>query len=147
MAKKGGFRQKGIHTLAWVDLGIAIAGGSAISLMWAGAGIAWILTLFPLWVPIVVLVLGVLAAGLDCLDGVPNRLAIWCGLLLPSVALAVPTKLGVQVTNGCSQIMSVITDNTSQWTGQIPMTAIAIMFTGIALLMARRVVAKGGGGK
>jgi hypothetical protein len=146
MAKKGGFRQKGIHVLAWVDLAVAIAGGAALSLTFVGAGIAWVLAKPPVWVPIVALVIGFAGAALDCIcDGVPNRLAIWMGLLLPSIARAVPQRLGTEVSGWSQAVMDAINEAMAAWTGSIPMIALAVLFTALALLIARRVVVKGGG--
>lgn len=144
----GGFnilRGRGTLILAWISWVVAVAGGAAIAVTFIGGLVAGAIGILPSWIAIVAFTLGVVGMILDLVvDGVPNRLAIWMAILLPSVARSVPGKLGASVTHASGQIFSSMNHSLGAWVGTTSTLAVAASLVGIALLVARRVVAKGG---
>lgn len=139
-------RGNGVTVLAWISEAAALVGGAALMTTFAGGWIAALVGLFPGWVASAALGIGVLAGGLDmALDGIPNRLAIWMSILLPSMALAVGGKLGATVRDVAHSISAAANQEMGSWLGQKSTVAIAAFGITAALLMAKRVIRKGGG--
>lgn len=144
----GGFnflRGRGTLVLAWISWGLALGGGSAIASTFIGRLIGGFVGIFPGWVAVLLFTLGAVGMFIDLLvDGVPNRLAIWMAIVLPSVARAVPGKLSATFTNLSSSLLSAINQWLGEWVGTTATLGVAVATVGVALLIARRVVAKGG---
>lgn len=139
-------RAKGVTGLAWVSLVLAVAGGALAADMFIGDTLGWILDHQPIeYLPELLLVVGVVAIGLDLfMDGVPNQVAIYGALLVPSVATSTFGKLGQQVEAGSGWILDFVDENAAEWAGTNSSTGLALVFVISALLVARRVVKKGG---
>lgn len=138
-------RERGTLILAWISWFMAAAGGSAIAATFIGGAISGTIGIFPAWIATVAFGVGVVAMALDMvLDGIPNRLAIWMAITLPSVARAVPGRLSAEVTHISQQILAAINQWLGVWVGTTSTIGVAAAAVGIALLMARRVIAKGG---
>jgi hypothetical protein len=144
----GGFdflRGRGTLILAWISYGLAVAGGASVAATFVGGLISGFVGLFPGWVAIVVFLAGFVAMVIDLLvDGVPNRLAIWMGIVLPSLARAVPGKLSQTVTDLSGQLLGQINQWLGVWLGTTSSLGVAAAAVVASLLVARRVVAKGG---
>lgn len=143
---RGGFiRGRGILILAWISMIFAVAGGAALAATFVGGIISGIVGIFPGWIAVVAFALGVVALVIDLAnDGTPNRLAIWMGILLPSIARAVPGKLSATVTQFSRQLLDYINQSLGEWVGTTSTIGVAIAAVGISLLVGRRVIAKGG---
>lgn len=135
----------GTFALAWLSMALAAAGGSALAGTFIGGMIAGLLGWFPSWVPALILGVGVVAMLLDMfLDLTPNRLAIACGILLPSVARSVDGRLGAEVTELATRFRAALDSWVGDWLGGAPTIGLALIAVAASLLMARRVVVKGG---
>ncbi len=135
----------GTFALAWLSWLLAAGGGAALAGTFIGGMIAGMLGWFPSWVPALLLGAGVVAMLLDMfLDLTPNRLAIMCGILLPSVARSVEGRLGAEVSALSGRIRGQLDEWTVDWLGAAPTIGIALFAVAASLLMARRVVVKGG---
>lgn len=140
----GGGAGKGARPLAWVSFGAALVGGSALAATFVGSWISGIVGLFPDWIASALFGVGLIAMGIDlAIDRVPNRLAIWMAILLPSIARAVNGKLGAAVRDVAGQVSSSANAQIGAWLGNSSVVAIAAFGIAIALLVAKRVVRKG----
>lgn len=146
MSGGGIIRGRGVTILAWVSMGFAVGGGTALASTFAGGAIARVVGIFPDWVAATMFGLGVLGLLLDLAnDGIPNQLAIWMGILLPSIARAVPGRLGVTVTDVSREILGYVNQFVAEWVGTSSAIGVAATAVGISLLVARRVVRKSAG--
>lgn len=142
---KGFVRGKGVTGLAWVSFGFAVIGGAALMSSGPGRLFAGFVGLFPDWVASLALLAGVITLVIDLgMDGTPNRAAIWCAILMPSTALAVNGKLGANVRELADRITAVAVARLGEWIGQGSTWVVAAAGITAALLIARRVVRKGG---
>lgn len=140
----GGTREKGITALAWISYALAVAGGAAAAATFVGGFVAGVVRFFPGWVAVAAFGAGFIAMAVDLfVDGTPNRLAIWMGILLPSVARAVPGRLGQTVTAVSNQVLAQINHVLGEWLGATSAFGVAVFAVAAALLVARRVVHKG----
>lgn len=142
-------RTLGTKVLAWISFGFAVAGGAALAATWAAG---WIVAPIK-WLPssqviaVVALVFALLGMALDIfIDFVPDRFAVWMGILLPTLATATSGKLSAKVTELANQVLSQVSGGLTGWIGQTSKTAIAAVCITAALVMAKRVVRKSGGG-
>ncbi len=135
---------KGTRALAWISYGLAVVGGSALMATDPGSWIAATIGVFPQWVAVFLFGAGLVGMCLDLfLDRIPNRLAVWMAILLPSSARAVHGQLGADVRDVATHISGAADARLSAWIGQSSLLAIAAFCVAVALLMARRVVRKG----
>jgi hypothetical protein len=135
----------GTLALAWLSWVLAAAGGSALAGTFLGGMVVGFLGWFPAWIAALLLGAGTVAMLLDMfLDLTPNRLAIMCGILLPSVARAVDGRLGDEVTELAGRIRTQLDAWTVDWLGAAPTIGLGLFCVAASLLMARRVVVKGG---
>ncbi|MGI5236468.1 hypothetical protein [Dactylosporangium sp. CA-139066] len=134
---------KGIVYLGWTSLALAVIGGCAMTASFLGHWIAAIVGVGPDWLaPLLGVVLGV-AAILDILlDGTPNRPAIWTAILLPSIAQSINGKGGQTIQQWAADLNAYSSAKLGEWLGQGSLTALALIATGVALVLARRVIAK-----
>lgn len=142
---RGGFiNGRGVLILAWISFAFAVAGGAALAGTFVGGIVSGVVRFFPGWVSVVAFGLGVVGLVIDLAnDGIPNRLAIWMGILLPSFARAVPGKLSGVVTQFSHQLLGYINQSMGEWVGTTSTIGVAVAAVGISLLVARRVVNKG----
>jgi hypothetical protein len=141
----GRHQAKGIKILAWISYLLAVVGGAALANTVVGQLIGGIIGWFPPWVAQVGFAGGVTAMAVDLIcDGIPNRLAVWMGILLPSLATSIEGKLGTTVTNISAQMLGQIDGGLRSWLGTSSALGIAACAVVISLLVARRVIHKGG---
>lgn len=136
-------KEKGIKALAWISFTLAAVGGAAIAGTFLGGFVAGLLGFFPDWVGIVVLAGAFVAMAIDLfVDGIPNQVALYTAIALPSVARAVPGKLGDTVTSLSRQLLANVNSALGEWLGTSSAIGLAIVSIVVSLLMARRVIAK-----
>lgn len=139
----GGGAAKGRKILAWISYGFAIVGGAALV---ATGLITFFTGLVPGWVS------AILFAGLFCamavdiiIDGEPNRLALISAMVLPSLAATVNGQLSTVVGQFARQVLTSVNAGLGSWLGVSGSGwAVAVMCIALAMIIARRVVAKGG---
>jgi len=139
-------RQRGTTALAWASFLIAMAGGALATATFVGSVVRFFLDLLPWsWLPPVLLLVAVVAIGLDLfLDGVPNQVAVYGALATPSIASAAPGKMGDKVTEWSGMVLDYIDGPLIEYVGNDSSTGLAIACVAGSLLMARRVVRKSG---
>lgn len=136
--------EKGILTLAWISQILAVAGGVGVAATFLGDWISGLIGFFPDWLGPLLLFAAVVAWILDLLvDGIPNRLAIWCALLIPTLARSVNGTLGQRVTEISGRLADTINAELGAWLGTTSVLSIALAASLAALLVARRVISKG----
>lgn len=142
----GGFsKEKGRKALAWISFGFALVGGTAASATFAGDWIDALFGFFPTWVSALALAGALSALAIDLfVDGEPNKVAVYSAIALPSLARTSPGKLGDTVTELGSWLLSSMNALLGEWLGVTSAVATAAICAAVALLMARRVVTKGG---
>ena len=75
------------------------------------------------------------------IDLVPNQVAIWSALTIPSIAASVPRRLGDEVSHWCGELLDLIDGWLHEWIADSS-TGLAVACIAAALIMARRVVRK-----
>lgn len=136
---------KKVKVLAWISYILAVIGGAAITDTFIGRFVTGVVEFFPSWLAIVAFAGGFVAMAVDLLvDGIPNRLAVYLGMVLPPVAAAVPGKLGDTVVSLSHSILAAVDGGMQSWLGVSSALGLAATSVVVSLLVARRVVAKGG---
>ena len=138
-------KAKGIKALAWISYGLSVVAGAALASTFVGDMIAGAIGFFPPWLGSVLLAGGTVAMAIDLfVDGVPNLVALYTAMTLPSVARSVPGRLGDEVTRLTDNLRDQVNMGLSTWLGVSSAVGVALGCTVVALLIARRVIAKGG---
>ncbi|MEO3930933.1 hypothetical protein ABGB07_44890 [Micromonosporaceae bacterium B7E4] len=140
-------RQKGTTALAWASFGVAIVGGTFAAGMWIGEVIRTLLDALPWpWVPALLLLIAVVGVGIDLfVDGAPNQVAIYGGILTPSIATAADGKLGNSISDWTADLVNWLNGSLVEWLGTGSAVGLALACIICSLLMARRVVRKSAG--
>lgn len=147
VASKGVVSGKGKTVLGWISYGSGAIGGSALAATFVGTIFGWFGSLgaWAQGAATISMVLLFAAMVIDLLiDGTPNRLAIWAVILLPSLAQAVGGAFAAGLRQAGDRLTAEITARTAGWFGQSSVFVIAVLGIAISLLVARRVVKKGG---
>lgn len=142
----GGFnKEKGIKALAWISFVLAAVGGAALAGTFLGGWVAGILGFFPDWVGILALTGAFVALAIDLfVDGIPNQVALYTAMTLPALGRSVPGRLGDTVTDMSQQLLASLNGALGEWLGTTSTVGLAVVSVAVSLLMARRVVRKGG---
>lgn len=141
---RGNVRQKGVLALAWISYALAVVGGAFLTATFLGSMIAGFVGWFPAWVATVAFAAAVVTMLVDLfVDGEPNRLALYSAMVIPSLAMAVPGRLGTAVRDLSGEIQAAVTGGMTDWLGTSSVLAIAFASVVVAMLIARRVVTKG----
>lgn len=137
---------KSIKALAWASFVIGIAAGALLPGTFIGD---WTRTFFG-WlpwgpvIPIIVLIVGTVAAFLDCyLDLEPNQIAVYAALMLPSIA----STISGGIADAVRAIANTVLDAVDQWLFKaspagLGSSALAIATAFTVVLMSNRVVKK-----
>ena len=143
--RMGGFnKEKGIKALAWISYGLAVVSGAATVTTFLGGWITGIVGWFPGWVAAIATAGLVIGMGIDLfIDGIPNQVALYSAMVIPSLARAVPGRLGDTVGELATSLRDSVNASLSTWLGVTSSVGVAIGCAAISLLMARRVIAKG----
>lgn len=137
---------KSIKALAWASFVVAVAAGALLPATFIGDGVRAVFGWLP-WgpvIPIIVLIVGVVAAFLDCyLDLEPNQIAVYAALLLPSIASTISGGLA----DGVQAIAGTVLHAIDQWLFKaspagLGSSALAIATATAVVLMSNRVVKK-----
>ncbi len=141
---RGGNKEKGIKALAWISYGLAVIGGAALAATFVGGMVANVVGFFPNWVAIVLFAGAFVAMAVDLfVDGIPNQVALYTAIVLPSLARSVPGKMSGTVTDMSRQALDQANAALGVWLGTSSALGLAAVAVVVSLLMARRVVAKG----
>lgn len=144
-ARSSGASTKGKNGLAWISYGSGAVGGSALASTFVGGWIGDLCALASKFTTVLV-VLMLVGMFVDLLiDRTPNRLAVWVSILLPSMAQGVDGQVGAGIRSVATGITQHAQALTTEWFGIASMLGLAALGISIALLVARRVVKKGGG--
>lgn len=141
MGAPGGKNWKGIATkiLAWLSFVLGIAAGGLLAGTFVGGVINGVVGIGPKWVPVVALVVLVFLTGIDLFaDGVPNRVALYCVMAMPSLARAVDGKLGDRVEDAANAVLKEIRGDMASWLGTSSAVALALSAAAAAWLVSRR---------
>ena len=141
---RGGInKEKGIKALAWISYGLAAIAGAAVVTTFLGGWISGLVGLFPGWVAAVVTAGLVVAMAIDLfIDGIPNQVALYSAMVIPSLARAVPGRLGDTVGGLAQSLRDSVNSSLSTWLGVSSSISVAIGCAVVSLLMARRVIQK-----
>ncbi len=134
---------KGRKILAWISYGFAVVAGAALV---ATGLIGFFTGLAPGWVSAILFVGLFFAMAVDIIvDGEPNRLALISAMVLPSLATSVNGQLAAVVGEFARSILASVNSGLGSWLGVAGSGwAVALMCIAVSLIIARRVVAKGG---
>jgi hypothetical protein len=127
------------NLLAWVSLGLAVVGGAAASTCFVGGLISGIVGALWDWVPLVLSPALFIVWLCDLLnDGIPNRLALWTTMLLPSVNLAIHGRLGAALAGWSHALNAQVDQTVGSWVGQSSMVAVTFVCAFGALWIAHK---------
>ena len=135
---------KGLKILAWFDWVIAVYGGTLLAGTFVGAWIASVAGFVPGFAPAALFVAIVVMAVDIFIDWIPNQGAIWTAILIPSVARGAHGRLSAWVQQQSSHLAAAVSPHVIEWMGPLPALTVAATAIVAAILMARRVVKKGG---
>ncbi len=140
----GGNKEKGVKALAWISFALAAVGGAAVAATFLGGWIANVVGIFPDFIAVLLFAGLLVGLAVDLFnDGVPNQLALYAVMVLPSLARSVPGQVGDSVSEFSNQILAQVSSGARQWLGVSAAIGIAAVAIGVSLVMARRVVTKG----
>lgn len=141
-------RDKGTRALAWVSFVFAIVAGVALATTIVGAFITGIFKFLPWhWLATLTFVGAVVAMAIDLfVDGEPNQVALASMVAIPSLARAVPGRLGANVSHLATQVHNSLDQGLNAWLGTSSPLVLGLCCAAIAALIARRVVRKTAGG-
>lgn len=142
----GGGGGKGKKALAWIAFAFAVVAGAAFAVGGLGRFFDGMLGMFGLpWLPALMFGAGFVAMMVDLIvDQIPNQVAMWMAVALPSLAQSVDGKLSQTVQDVTGQILTQVNSGVSSWLGVSGAWGVAIVCMVVAYLMGRRVLAKGG---
>lgn len=143
----GANKEKGRKVLAWVSFTFAAAAGAGAAFTFVGSWVQGVLGFFSWpWLPPLLLAGAFIAMALDIFnDSEPNQAAIYTVMMLPSLARAANGKLADSVEQAAGQLQSQLALGMGQWLGVSAGFGFVAVCATVAILMSRRVVAKGGG--
>jgi hypothetical protein len=142
----GGFKEKGIKGLAWTSFVLAVVGGAALAVSFVGNWITAGLDMFPAWVRGIGLFAAVVAIAIDLfVDGIPNQVAVYSAIAIPVVAKSTSGALASNVTQLSNQLLTSANAQLGAVIGTTVPLAMGVAAVAASLLVARRVIAKGGG--
>lgn len=125
--------------LAWTSYVFGIASAALLASTFLGGIVDNIFSIGPDWIPFATLAILAVFVGIDLLsDFVPNRLALYCTLLMPSIARGVDGKLGQNVEDGANRVRDWLQGGIGDWLGTTSAIGLAIAGSGCAYLVARR---------
>jgi hypothetical protein len=137
-------KEKGIRALAWVSFGLAVVAGAALTDTFVGGWISAVFAFAPGWLATVTFVGVAVMTAVDLVvDGIPNQIALYAAMSLPSMAMGLPGRLAGTVTDLSQKAAAQTNDALGQWLGGTSSYVLAGACAVAALLVARRVIAKG----
>lgn len=136
----GNWKDKLTKGLAWASFALAIAAGSLLAATFVGGVVDTVLGWVPWsWVPFAVLALLFVFVAIDLFsDFIPNRLALYCTMAMPSVARSVNGRLGDNIETWAGQVRAQLQGGVDDWLGTTSAIGLAVAASGCAWLVARR---------
>lgn len=144
----GANKERGRKVLAWISFAFAAAAGAGAAFTFIGTWVQGLLGFFSWpWLPGLLLAGAAVTMFVDIFnDSEPNQAAIYTVMVLPSLAAASSGKLADSVQQAASQLQSQLALGMGEWLGVSAGFGFVAVCATVAMLMSRRVVAKGGGG-
>jgi hypothetical protein len=146
----GDWKDKLTKGLAWASYVLGIAAGSLLASTFFGGILDTIFGALPWdWAAPAVLLLLFVFVAVDLLsDFIPNRLALYCTMAMPSVGRSVDGKLGDNIESWAGQVRSALEGDFASWLGTASALGLAVAASGAAWIVARRTMAaKAAGGR
>ncbi|MEU1761654.1 hypothetical protein [Micromonospora sp. NPDC005652] len=133
--------------LAWIAQVFAFLGGAFAAETILGDAIESVLEFIPWgWVPVALVFAAGVSVLLDLLwDLLPERLALWCSLALPSMATAVPGKFGDTVSDWANTLQGSLQGSLREWFGGQPALGLAVICVVMVVMTAKYALPKSGG--
>lgn len=131
---KGNWKGRATQILAWVSFALGVTAGSLLASTFFGGFVDNIVGFGPWdWVPVLILAGLFVFVAVDLFsDMVPNRLALYSVMSMPSVARGVDGSLGTHVESWANSVRDALQGNLSDLLG----TSSAIGLAGAAALVA-----------
>ncbi len=105
----GNVKAKATKVAAWASFGLAVAASPLLAGTFVGGIVDNLLGILPAFVPLVVFVVMIVSTAVDLgVDGVPNRVALYCAMLACSVARSVQGRLGDSVERWANALLDQI---------------------------------------
>ncbi len=136
----GDWKDKMTKGLAWTSYVLGIAAGSLLASTFFGGIVDNIFGFLPWdWVPFAALALLFVFVAIDLLsDWIPNRVALYCTMAMPSVARSVNGKLGDSIESWANSVREALQGQIGSWLGTTSAVGLAVAAAGCAWLVARR---------
>jgi hypothetical protein len=136
---------KAIKALSFMAFACAIAGGAGLPDTMIGGWISSIVGVIPALGVFFILCALVAWMIQDLLhDMEPNIPAIWAGILLPTVAAAITSKIGDWIEHASGSVMKFMSHWATPVFGDASQSAFTGAFIIVALVLCRRSVTRGG---
>jgi len=131
--------------LAAASFLLASLGGMMAAGTFIGSIIIWIIHVGPVWLPFPLAAVGVVLLGGDLIrDGIPERLAVYISMALPSVFMSMPEegKLHQKFAGWIKDVNNKMNDWLGEWIGmtgsKAVMTVVAFSCLAAAVLLCER---------
>lgn len=147
--KGGTIKAQATKVLAWASFALGVAASPLLAGTFVGGIVDNLLGILPSWVALLALVAIVVMTAIDLgMDGVPNRVALYCAMAACSVARSVQGQLGDSVERWSNALLTQVRGPLSSWLGTSSALALALAAGLAAWLVARRTMAaKAAGGR
>lgn len=140
MRPGGNWKDKMTKGLAWSSYTLAVVAGALLASTFIGGFVDNVLGFIPWdWIPVAILAALFVLTAIDLLmDGVPNRVAMYCTIAMPSVARAVSGSLGNNIESWAGTVRDQLQGNLSDLLGTTSAIGLAVAAGICAWLVARR---------
>lgn len=140
MRPGGNWKDKMTKGLAWGSYILSVVAGALLASTFIGGIVDNLLGFIPWdWIPVTILAALFVATGIDLLmDGVPNRVAMYCTMAMPSVARSVNGGLGNSIESWAGAVRGQLQGNLSDLLGTASAIGLAAAAGLCAWIVARR---------
>lgn len=144
----GNIKAKVTKVAAWASFALAVAASPLLAGTFVGGIVDNVLGVLPAVVPLVVFVVMIVSTAVDLgVDGVPNRVALYCAMLACSVARSVQGRLGDSVERWANALLDQIRGPLGDLLGTGSALALALAAAAAAYIVARRTMAAKSSGR
>lgn len=147
--KGGNVKATAIKVGAWAAYVLGIVVSPLLAATFVGGIVDNLLGIFPAVVTLIAFVVMVVSTAIDLgVDGVPNRVALYCTMLACSVARSVQGRLGDSVERWANALLDQVRGPLGDLLGTGSALGLALSAAAAAWLVARRTMAaKAAGGR
>lgn len=148
ISKIRGIIAKGVPYLAWASFVLALTGGTILPGTPIGKGVIRFIDSFAWdWLPAIAFSAAIVGVLLDLRrDLIPDRVAVYCAALAPTLAGGINGKLAKNVTEFGEWVSSWSLKPLEEWSGIVKPAHIAILCMVLAYVIAKRVMKDRQGG-